>query len=226
MSTNQVLLDNMELLNRELLLQSGEADVTRGLTAATAAMRHFEAMVAQHPGVLGSAEGTTSTAADTETTTFPAGLLRIDRLQYEDPDTNRPAWDLQPLYQPGEHAWNSYFPWTFSSSATTGRPRAFYTDGSLIYWDPLPDGTHVVRYYGFTQATALTTAAGTFPYPDICIYPFAAFAVRLFKIGLEDSDAAVGRLGHELFGPVIQTLSNFRRTGAVPVRYRRGLSIF
>src|SRR3990167_9038126 len=99
MATGQSLLDRMELLNQELQLQSGESDVTRGLTALNVAQDCFEARAAARPNIYGSTTpvGTVTTTVNTENTAFPTGLLRLDRLQYIDPGTSRPAWDLNPI---------------------------------------------------------------------------------------------------------------------------------
>ena len=102
MATGQSILDLMEVMDRGLQLQSGETGVTLGLRAANAAQDYFESLLAVEPNVLGSTVGTVTTAADTETTTFPTGLLRIDRLQFIDPDTSRPSWDLDRVGYTGD----------------------------------------------------------------------------------------------------------------------------
>jgi hypothetical protein len=56
--TGQTLLDTMELLNQELQLQSGEADVVRGLLALNIAQDHFEASAAKRPNIFGSSDST------------------------------------------------------------------------------------------------------------------------------------------------------------------------
>src|SRR3990167_1074628 len=137
----------MELLNQELQLQSAEADVTRGLLALNVAQDTYEAQAALRANIYGSTTpvGTVTTAASTETTAFPSGVLRLDRLQFIDPSTSRPAWDLQPIRRVGAHAWNRYWPINIVSTTSTGRPRAYWTNRINIYWDPLPDATHTVR---------------------------------------------------------------------------------
>ena len=103
MATGQTILDLMEVLDRGLQLQSGETGVTLGLRAVNASQDHLESLLALQPNVMGSTIGTVTTAANTETTTFPSGLLRIDRLQYIDPDTSRPVWDLARVGGVGDH---------------------------------------------------------------------------------------------------------------------------
>lgn len=208
----------MEVLNQELQLQSGEQDVTRGLVALNIAQDYFESRAALRPNILGSAVGTVTTTANTETTAFPSGVLRIDRLQFIDPSTSRPAWDLIPNKRVGGHAWNNFWPWQLTSTSSAGRPRSYYTNGTSIFWTPLPSDTHTVRYYGFAAATDIT-AGGTFLYPDIAMLPFASFAARLLKTGLDDAPADIARLAEEAFEPVLDAMAHFNRDGATYLEY-------
>jgi hypothetical protein len=209
----------MEVLHPELQLQSGEGDVVRGLLAANMAQDYMESVFALHRGLLGDTVGTVTTTANTETTTYPTGLLRIDKLQYLDAGTARPVWDLDPTYVTGGHA--PATDWLSTGSTTTGKPRGYWTNGRLIYWDPLPDGTHTVRWYGL-QAQADLTAAGTILYPDVCLTPLANCAVRLIRTGLDDDTAAYVAWASELFEPVVQALAHFQRERAPGLIYRYG----
>jgi len=213
MATIQACFDVAEVLNRELALQTSEADVTNGLRAYNMAKRHFETQVAKKKHVLEDAIGTVTTAASTESTAFPTGVLRIDRLQFIDAGTSRPAWDLIPIHRTGGHI-HGQWPPILSSSSSTGKPRYYYTNGSNIYWSPLPDGTNTVRYYGFAVAAAATAATDTFPYPDIVIDPIGAFIAEVFNIGVDDANAELQLMSARLFSPVIEALSNFQRDGA------------
>lgn len=203
----------------ELQLQSGESDVTKGLRAANAAQDYFEAVAALTPGILGGQVGTVTTAASTEATAFPSGLLRVDKLSFIDPNTNRPAWDLLPIYEVGGHSPSQVWPYNITTPQSTGRPRAYWTNGTNIYWDPLPDGTHTVRYYGFVAASDIT-ASGTFAYPDILALPLATFAAKLHKIGVDDPPDNLMQLATETFKPVISALESFRRERARGYSYR------
>lgn len=220
MATIQAILDVAELLNREIQLQSSEADVARGIIAYNSAKRHFEARVALKPNILGGDIGTVTTAASTESTAFPSGVLRIDKLQYIDPGTSRPAWDLLPVHHTGGHAFSGGPTLLSASSAATGKPRSYYTDGSNIYWAPLPSGTHTVRYYGFTIASDASAAGDTFPYPDICIDPFGAFVAQLFRVGLDDPVQEGMLQAAQLFDPVLDVMSKFQRERARVPTYR------
>lgn len=218
MATGQSLLDRCELLNQELQLQSGEADVARGLVALNVAQDYYETRAALRPNIHGSGVGTVTTTVSTETTAFPSGVLRIDRLQFIDASTSRPAWDLLPIRRVGAHAWNAYWPYNLISTSTSGKPRAYFTNGTNIYWDPLPSAIHTVRWYGFSVASDIS-AAGTFAYPDIVMLPLASFAVRLWKSGLDDSPSDPARLAEEAFDPVLDLLANFNRDGASELEY-------
>ena len=210
MATGQDLLDRINLLNDELETKSGQKDVDRGLTALNAAQDHFETLLAMNKTVRGGTSTTVTTAASTESTTFPTGFLRIDRAQYIDPTDSLPEWDLINLKQVGSH--RPSLPWwhAFQTSSSTGKPRAYWTDGASIYWDPLPSGTHTVRVYGFKQADDIT-AGGTFAYPDIAMLPLASFATMLLEKRVDDSIQESGGLADQLLGPVVQVMSRFNR---------------
>ncbi len=218
MATGQTLLDLMEVMDRGLQLQSGETGVTRGLTALNASQDHFESILALEPNILGSTVGTVTTAADTETTTYPSTLLRLDRLQYIDPATSRPAWDLDRVGYTGDY-YQSQMVLPVGSSSTTGKPLRYWTNGSLIYWDPLPNDTHTVRYYGFVPASDIT-ASGSVAYPDIALMPLATFAVKLLRVGKDDDNAEVTDVSGRVFGPTIQALSRFNRDRPPGYDYR------
>ena len=216
MATGQTLMDTMEVMDRGLQLQSGETGVTLALRALNAAQDHFESMLALQPNVMASSIGTVTTSANTESTAFPTGLIRVDRLQFIDPDTSRPAWDLERVGGVGDHYTSGVIQF---NNTVTGRPIRYWTNGSHIYWDPLPDATNTVRYYGMKAATDIT-AGGTFAYPDIVMLPIAQFAVRMLRVGKDDEAGPVIDLGNQIFGPVIQTLARFNRDRAPGYDYR------
>src|SRR5258706_10522149 len=128
--TGQTLLDTCEVLNQELQLQTSEADVVRGLIALNRAQDYFESLASKEGQILGDQTTTVVTATNVETTTFPAGFLRVDRIQYIDPTTNRPAWDLDPISKVGGHAPNLRWPYNLFLSPSAGSiPSAYYTNG-------------------------------------------------------------------------------------------------
>jgi hypothetical protein len=61
--------------------------------------------------------------------------------------------------------------------------------------------------------------AGAYVYPDIVMLPMALFATRILTIGLDDGQQDLSGLAQETFGPVIDALSNFNRTGASGLDY-------
>ncbi len=220
MATGQTILDLMEVLDRGLQLQSGQTGVTIGLRAVNAAQDYFESLLALQPNNHGSNVGTVTTTASTETTAFPTGLLRVDRLQYINPGTSRPAWDLEWVgYTGDQYGAPITYPSIQFDATTTGKPVRYWTNGRLIYWDPLPDATHTVRYYGMVAADDIT-AAGTFAYPDVAINAVAEYATKLLKVGKDDDAQPISVVGAEIFNPCIELLGRFNRDRAPGYDYR------
>jgi hypothetical protein len=214
MSTGQSLLNIMEVLHPELQNQPGEGSVAKSLIALNMAQDYLESLLAQYPQVLGSDIGTVVTAAGVETTTFPAGVLRVDKLQLLD-GSGRPTATLDPL-DTGEHAPDGGWPALVSGG---GGPDGYFTNGTSIFWHPLPDGIYTVRYYGF-KAKLDITAGGTFGYPDICMGPVATLAARIIRVGLDDGAADLKALAGDVFSDMLSALSNFRREAAPGFKYR------
>jgi hypothetical protein len=219
MATGQTLLDTMELVNRELQLQTGENDVTRGLVALNRAQDYLESILAGEKWVKGDTIGTVVTAASTETTAFPSGLLRLDRLVFLSPTTSRPEYELESNRDskaPGV-GWPTVL---FSSPGVTGgRPVAYTTNGRTIHWDPLPDAVYTIRWHGL-QAQTDITAAGAFLYDDIFILPIASFAARLMKVGLDDDASDIATAAENTFRPAIKAAVGYHRDGGRGLRYR------
>lgn len=217
MATGQDLLDRMELLDAELQLQSGEVDVTRGLVALNVAQDFFESLAAVRGRVLGSQAGTLSTTANTETTSFPTGVLRIDKLYLLD-SNSKIKWRIRPRKVPGSHVDSLGWPLNVLSGSATGEPTVYQTNGTLIYWGPIPAGVYSVRWYGFQVASSIT-AGGTFAYPDIVMFPLATFATKVLKSGLDDDMGQLQQLSRETFEPVLDALERFDRDQAPSLEY-------
>jgi hypothetical protein len=215
--TGQSLLDRMELLNQELQLQSGETDVTRGLVALNVAQDFFETLAASRGKILSGSVGTFTTTSGQETTTFPSGVLRIDRLQALN-SSSLPVRELVPLRRAGGHAGHTVWPLNYLIGQGTGAPTHYWTNGTNIYWSPRPSAQETIRYYGFAAASDIT-AGGTFAYPDIVALPLAAFAVQLFKMGLDDDTESIMAFAATTFNPVLDAMSAFNRDGAVGLEY-------
>jgi hypothetical protein len=217
-ASGQNLLDLMELLNQELQLQAGEADVTRGLLALNAAQDFFESLASQYPNVLGSQVGTFTTTANTETLTFPLGLMRVDRIDKINSDTGKVEYQLKNPKKPGAHVDGETWPWTTLNTVGTGEPYIYWTNGRTVYFNPVPADEYELRWYGFAAQDNIT-ADGDFMYPDICMLPFASFAVKLMKIGIDDNAGDIVTLANETLKPVLTSLQGFNRDGATPLNY-------
>ncbi len=214
--TGQSILDRMEFLNQELQLQSGEADVTRGLLALNTAQDWYETLAAGRGKIHGSTTGTLAITA-AETTAFPAGLLRVDRIQVLG-SNNRPVRELIKLNRAGGHASVASWPRNVLVSSGSGAPTHYWTNGTSFYWAPFPSASETARWYGFSSAADLT-AVGTFAYPDIVALPMASFAAQLLKLGLDDDIGDLGGLAQSTFNPVLDTLESFNRDGATALEY-------
>lgn len=220
--TGQTLLDMMEMVNQELLLQSGEGDVTRGLLALNVAQDYFENLAAIRKTKTGTTAPTTEIAstANGETTTFPAGFIRIDRIQRLDGSGGKVVAELTPLQRTGGHAHSITVPWLFTASGASGTPYGYWTEGTNIYWSPRPVSVQYFRVYGFPRAADIT-ASGTFTYDDGVGFPLAAFAAKILSLGVADSTTDLSGLASEVFESVLNTLEQFRRDGGQNVTYSR-----
>ena len=220
MATGQSVLNLMEDLFPELQLQSGETDVTKGLRVLNAAQDLFETLAARHPGFLGGSIGTVSTTKNTEATTYPTGLLRLDGLDYIDTDLDPdlPTYPIEYIRQRGGHRYNRPWLWNFAASKTSGKPRRYWDNGTNIYWDPIPDAIYTVRWYGF-QAASNITAAGTFAYPDAAMLPLGVLTIRIIRGGLDDPTQDYISLAKETLDPLIDALSDHNKDMPHGMRY-------
>lgn len=208
MATGQTILDTMEMLNQELQLQSGEADVTRGLVALNRAQDYLEALAATAGKSLQTKTTVTQTAGQ-DYSARPAGLLRIDRLQLLDANS-RVLYALDVDKSAGGRG-SLRWPLTAGTASTVnGKPLKYSYDEDYLYWTPAADTTNVIRVIGLIQAADIT-ANGTFAYKDPLILPLAAFAVRLMRIGVDDQVPDIGSLAQETFGPILKALSTANR---------------
>lgn len=202
------LLTKMGVLDNELDVSSGGADETRALAALDMAQDAFESVVAGVPEILGTVS-TLTTAASTETTTWPSTLMRVDSLWMINATTNRPAYQLDEIQDVGGQAAPAPF-WPISEnySPSPGQPWGYFTNRAHFYWAPLPDAIYTIRVYGYYEKTAITSRAATFELPNQVSTPMASFAVRMLSIGVGDDEAEVRRLANELYTPVITMLQS------------------
>ena len=217
--TGQDLLDLMEISNNELLLQSGETDVVKGLKALNVAQDFFESLLALRPNAKGDTTGTVTTTLSTETTAFPTGLLRLDRLQMIGTDS-LPMYDLTPVKKTGGRSPGNMWPYYGYLTGRSGRPTNYYTNGRLIYWSPIPDAQYTVRWYGLQAASAIT-AVGTFAYDDIAGFPVAALAAKIMAAGVDDGTPDLAELAGSTFEAALRAADGFWRDGGQPFEYTR-----
>lgn len=220
MATGQTLLDTMEVLFPEMQLQSGEGNVTHGLIALNRAQDIFETHAAQYGDVFGGAVGTLATTSSQEYTTYPSGLLRIDGIDMLDQTSLRPTYPLAPIKRRGGHAQNDRWPYYLYTTSTSGKPTAYWTNGTRVYWNVLPNDAYTLRYYGFSAASDIT-AVGTFAYPDAAILPFASVAAKILKIGLDDAHSELNAFAVETFNALLDQLTGYRRDGPAEYEYTR-----
>ncbi len=221
MATGQTLLNYMELANQELQLQPNENDVVRGLLALNVAQDYFENLASSRKVKTGSTSPTAevATSAAGETTAFPTGCIRVDRIWRLDGTGGNPVAELEPLKRTGGHR-QSFNPWLTASSVASGSPTGWWTQGSYIYWSPLPSGVTYCRLYGFMRAADIT-ASGTFTYDDGVMFPIAGMAARLMAIGVADPTTDLTGLANEYFEAILDTLERFNRDGGQDLTYTR-----
>ena len=189
--TIATLLDYIELFDSERNTGSGETDEARGITAINIVQDWFEAIVAGESEIF-QRYLTVTTTADTEVTSWPSGLLRLDALWYVDTTQtpNLPQWALEPMYETGGHRPSLSWPDTIVLTNSTGKPRRYYATGphsaGRIFWEPVPDAAYTIRYYGLIAGTDYTVRGDTFSYPDPCAPAFAAEATKILRMGRDD----------------------------------------
>lgn len=220
MATGQSLLNLMELVNQELQLQSSEVDVPRGLIALNAAQDYLESRLSLFPNLLGNSTGTLTTTAATETTTFPTDVTRIDRLQLLSSVTSLPIYDMVNIRTTGGHAFRSQWPWSLLVSPTSAAPVKYYTNGTSIFWSPVPNQAYSVRWYGFQQQADIT-ASGTVVYGTEFHLPMASFAAKLMKLGVGDDIGDLDNLAESTFASAIAASARFNRDRANGLEYSR-----
>lgn len=204
------LLTRMQILDNELEIAAAGDDETRALAALDMAQDYFESVAASMP-IIGQTKSDVVTVANTETTAWPATLLRVDSVWYVDPATSRPAWELKLLDGPGDHIGSSPFPLNLVTTTGTGKPYGYSYDSEYFYWSPLPDAAHTLRVYGLVSKTNLTTRAVTFGWPDGVSVPIAAFACRLLEMGIDDPADELQALAEEAFVPVLRRMRKANR---------------
>lgn len=214
------VFDVMGLLDNELDLASGGDDEDRAILAVKVAQRYFETLAATMPaGTLQTIVDTLTTTASTETTTWPATLKRLDAVWKLDPTSLRPVYRLKRIHEIGGHVPSLPWPLQLSLNTGSGSPAGYYANTTSFYWLPLPDGTHTLRIYGFVTGAVPVDRTSAFAYPDTCLAPFAAFAVRLMAAGVGDESSDLTALAETCFRPLLRGMRKFDRSEAIPRSY-------
>ena len=155
----------------------------------------FESLAAGEPELF-QRYGTFTQTADTEVTSWPSGLLRLDDLWYMDTTAtpNLPAWRLDPIHETGGHMPSMNWAELVSVTRTTGKPRRYWASQppiGRIFWEQLPDAANTIRYYGLVAAANFTVRTETFEYPDSVAPTFAQQAAKILRMGRDDSIEAL-----------------------------------
>jgi hypothetical protein len=218
--TVQTIFDTVMALDNERDLISGGDEVARGLVIVSTVTKWLESEAALMPGAL-TTHNLLYTAANTETSSWPANLLRLDALWYVDSATNRPVWELDPIQGVGHHVPGFSWPLselvlTGSASTITGKPKEYAASGpgGQFYWAPLPDAEYWIRGYGLWALADnyFSLATDTFPFPSSLRLPFSIACVHLFKTGLDGDLTAVEALLKTTFRRTLKGLQRFNRS--------------
>lgn len=209
----------MQIVDNELDVSVGGADETRSITALNMAQDVFESVLATQPDTLGTVGTSITTTANTEATTWPTSLLRLDTLYMLNTQVtpNQPQWEIRIIQDVGGQAAQWPFPWISGIIGYLpqgfGPPVAAYANRAQFLWAPIPDQVYSIRPYGLFAKTDITSRTQTFEYPDVVAVPMATFATRLLSIGVGDPTDDLDALGRQTYDPVIKMLRQ-------PVRQR------
>jgi hypothetical protein len=213
--TIQTLFDRMSLYDNQLSLIVGGDDVTRALTAINLVQDWWEMRAALRGGACQTAD-TFTTTANTETTTWPTNLMRLDSLFRLDANGYQVA-EMHPIQRDGGHRPGlSWLARISAGVASVGAPGGFYAKGQagLIYWAPTPDAVYTMRGYGLWAADDYTAAANTFAYPDAVALGIVPFAVKLFRTGLDRDLGPTHQAANAAFDDALDLFENQVDMGA------------
>lgn len=212
------LLTVMGVMNNELDTSSGGLDETRSINALTIAQHYFETVAAALPDCLGNST-TVTTTASTETTAWPAALLRLDAVWFLDDTNSKPVYKLKRITEIGGHTPSLPWPLQVTLATGTGGPRGYFTNMTNFYWMPLPDATHTLRVYGLLQQAEFAARTEAYTYPTRCKNAIANFAVKVMSIGIGDDKGDLDELASSIFMPLLRGLRKFDRSEPMPRGY-------
>lgn len=205
------LLDAMSMLDNELDTEAGGVNEAQCIKALTHAQKYFETVAAMFPRVYQTGVTTISTAANTETTTYPSLLRRLDGIWLLDAN-NRPIREIERIDHVGGHVPSLPWPLQVTMSAGSGGPGGYYANMAQFYWLPLPDGVYNARIYGLFAQASFAARGDNYNYHDYTILALAQFAVKVLSIGVADSTDELMELADQLFKPLLRSLRKFDRT--------------
>lgn len=221
--TGEDLLYRARVLDNELQVSAGGADETRVLAALDMAQDAWQSIVASEPRVMQTYE-TVQTVANQMFTTWPTGLMRIDRAFMLDTSVTpaRQSWEIDIVYETGANDPAYTWPLSLGIVRSSGGPSVCYPQKeSQLNWGPLPDAVYSTRFYGFWAKTPITSRAITFGYPREVSVPLVALANRMLSMGIDDPSEEVAALANEFFTPVIKELRRYTRSKPEPRKYSR-----
>lgn len=221
--TLQILFDRMMVLDNQLDLLAGGDDVTRGLVIVNLVQDWWELVAAEYAEFMGT-DSTFTTTLNTEKTTWPTGLLRLDGEPWLLDSNSRPIRAITQIQGVGAHVAGAAWPYSELSASVaegSGAPREYWANGpgGNFYWTPIPDAVYTIRGYGLWAKSDYTTAANTFAYPDSVAAAVLPQAVKLFRIGLDRDLEGVQAAAGDLFRPTIKGLRGFNRNRAPSRQY-------
>lgn len=205
------LLDLMALVDNELQVGEDGRQETRAILALREAQHYFETLAAVYPDILQDTI-TVGATANTETTDWATGLLRIDGMQYLDAN-GVPVGQMYRIDEVGGHVPSLPLPIQLLYAPTIGgAPFAYYGNGRDFYWLPQPDTAYSFRIYGLLEADEFTDRDDDFDYPKRTRLAFATFAAKLLQVSTDDDPTDMDELARQVFTPLIKQLRTFDRS--------------
>lgn len=219
--TVQDLLNTMALVNNELQITPGGADVANGILALTHAQHYFEMMASSMPRVLstGLVANNVATALNIETSPWSSMLTRLDAAWYLDNNGN-PVRKLKRIVEFGGHV--PSLPWPLQIALTAswgGAPFGYYADMNQFFWLPRADNIYAIRIYGFFTQAEFVLATDNFNYPPACKLPIAQMAARMLATAVGDDSMEYDKLAAIVFRPLLRQLRKFDRSEPMPRFY-------
>ncbi len=224
MTIATILLD-MAVFDNELFVNKDGKDEARGIRAINIVQRWFEAIVAGDDEAFQTFGNITQTL-NTETTSWPTDLLRLDDLWLMDTTItpNLPVRRLDPIDETGGHRPAMLgVTQLVALTITTGKPFRYWATqppGGVIFWEQIPDAAHTIRWYGLVAQADYTVRTDTFGYPPICGAYFSQQSAKILRMGRDDSIADLRREADVALRDALKASRHWRSTGPVGRQYQ------